>query len=84
MCACVCVRVRSCACVRVCAVCCLLWGWVAALCSKYGPGVNIGKAIAELKGLPVGPPRLPRLPMSDEGKAKLRADLDAIGFFEWA
>lgn len=52
--------------------------------SKYGSGVNVGKAICTLKGIPVGTPRLPRLPMSPEGLDRLRADLEAIGFFTWS
>jgi len=51
---------------------------------KYGDGANVGKAILAAKGLPMGPPRLPRLPMSPAATATLAADLEAIGFFEWS
>jgi len=51
---------------------------------RYGhPGVDVGRAITELCGVPLGPPRLPKVAMSAEGKATLKSDLDAIGFFGW-
>ena len=53
------------------------------MCS-YGPSCNVGKAMLQLKGVPVGPPRLPRLPLADAGLAKLRADMERMGFFEWS
>lgn len=52
--------------------------------SRYGEGVNIQKAIMMLKGVRVGPPRKPHRPIAEEGLALLKADLEAIGFFEWS
>jgi N-acetylneuraminate lyase len=52
--------------------------------AKYGDAVNVGKALLELKGVPVGPPRLPKLPMAADGKRRLRDDADRIGFFSWS
>jgi N-acetylneuraminate lyase len=52
---------------------------------EYGPaGCNVGKAIMELRlgGAGCGPARLPGYSVSDEGRAKLKADLERIGFFE--
>ena len=44
--------------------------------------MNVGKAILELRmGKPAGPPRYPCAAMTPEAKEKLRADLDAFGFF---
>lgn len=37
----------------------------------------------ELKGVRLGPPRLPLAPLTPEQKAALEADLRAIGYFEW-
>jgi len=49
--------------------------------ARYGSGsVDVGKAVLELRGVPVGPPRLPRAPMSAEGKALLRSDLKKLNF----
>ena len=44
---------------------------------------GVQKAIMQLRGLPVGPPRLPVLPLSEEEIANLKNDLTEIGFFEW-
>lgn len=52
----------------------------------YGPpGTNINKAVMEarLGGKHTGPPRSPGIAFPTEGAAKLRAALEAIGFFEW-
>lgn len=46
-------------------------GWIAAT-----------KATMELLGVPVGPPRLPNPPLDAAGLARLRADLDELGFFD--
>jgi N-acetylneuraminate lyase len=49
--------------------------------TRYGTSsVDVGKAILELRGVPVGPPRLPRAPMTAEGKALLRSDLEKLNF----
>jgi len=55
------------------------------LSSDYGTGVNIGKATMEhrLGGKHTGPPRYPARAMEPAAKARLHADLDAIGFFSW-
>ena len=42
------------------------------------------KAVMGMFGIDVGPCRLPLGGLDDAGKAELRKDLDAIGFFEWA
>jgi N-acetylneuraminate lyase len=34
-------------------------------------------------GVEVGPPRLPHAPLSAAQTAGLRAELEALGFFEW-
>lgn len=50
---------------------------------RYGAGVNVQKAIMELIGVQVGPPRAPHRRPSPEGLELLRRDLTDIGFFEW-
>lgn len=47
-------------------------------------GQRAGKAIMKLIGCDCGPVRLPLRPLSAEEERKLRADLEAIGFFEYA
>lgn len=42
------------------------------------------KAVLAMQGFDVGGCRLPQGSLSDEDAAKLRAELDAIGFFEWS
>lgn len=51
---------------------------------RYGDSVHVGKAMLAIKGVPIGPPRMPKLPMSDAGVATLRSDMEKIGFFDWA
>ena len=48
-----------------------------------GAGVNIGKALMELRlgGARTGGPRYPSKPMPDEAKARLRENATAAGFF---
>lgn len=41
------------------------------------------KAVMSMRGIDVGPPRLPNSALSPEATAVLRADLEAMGFFEW-
>lgn len=49
-----------------------------------GVAVNVGKAILSLRtGRDAGPPRYPGSAMPAEGVERLRADLDALGFFGW-
>lgn len=53
---------------------------------SYGVGTYVGKAIMELTlgGAHCGPPRYPWVGMSADAKLRLKADLTAIGFFEWS
>lgn len=49
-----------------------------------GAGLVVSRAIYELKGkVKLGPVRAPHLPMTADQQAALRAELDAIKFFEW-
>ncbi|MCX6359711.1 MAG: dihydrodipicolinate synthase family protein, partial [Armatimonadetes bacterium] len=48
---------------------------------RYGV-VPATKAIMEMIGVPVGPPRLPNVPMSPDELAEMERDLRMIGFFE--
>jgi len=41
------------------------------------------KAVMEMLGVPVGPPRLPNPPLATGQAARLRAALEKLGFFEW-
>jgi N-acetylneuraminate lyase len=41
------------------------------------------KAVMEMLGVPVGPARLPNTSLDAAQKARLRAELEALGFFEW-
>jgi N-acetylneuraminate lyase len=41
------------------------------------------KAVMGMLGVPVGPPRLPFAPLGPAGVARLRAELEALGFFGW-
>jgi N-acetylneuraminate lyase len=54
--------------------------------ASYGsPACNVGKAIMELRlgGKHCGPPREPGVAVTPAGVAKLKADLEALGFFTW-
>ena len=53
----------------------------------YITGLSIAqgtKVMVQLAGLDVGSPRLPLSPVTDDLLAKVKADLTAAGFFEWA
>jgi N-acetylneuraminate lyase len=50
---------------------------------RYGV-MAAAKATMEFLGAPVGQPRRPFVPITAEQKTRLRADLEAISFFEWA
>ena len=51
---------------------------------KYSPtSLAVNREIMELKGIKLGPPRMPIIAMTDAQKAALKADLTAMGFFEW-
>jgi len=52
------------------------------LFGRYGY-LSATKAAMEMLGVPVGPPRLPHLPLTPEERTKLDAELGALGFFEW-
>lgn len=41
------------------------------------------KAVMEMLGVPVGPARLPNTSLDVAQKARLRAELETLGFFEW-
>jgi len=51
--------------------------------SSIGQPLPVSKAVHSLRGLSVGPPRLPLKALDPDAMARLRARLDAIGFFEW-
>jgi N-acetylneuraminate lyase len=54
--------------------------------ADYGSaGAYVGKAIMELRlgGKHCGPPRVPMVAVTPAGMVKLRADLEALGFFGW-
>jgi N-acetylneuraminate lyase len=45
--------------------------------------MGAAKATMRMLGVEVGPARLPNSSLSGEQQAALRADLEALGFFEW-
>ncbi|QDU73634.1 N-acetylneuraminate lyase [Bremerella volcania] len=47
------------------------------------PALPAQKAIMEMVGLPVGPPRLPWRDLTAQEKRTLEGDLKKLGFFEW-
>lgn len=49
----------------------------------FKSGLAASKAMQSLRGLPVGPVRLPVPALDSAAMASLRARLDALGFFEW-
>jgi dihydrodipicolinate synthase/N-acetylneuraminate lyase len=51
--------------------------------SSIGQPLPVSKAVYSFRGLAAGPPRLPLRALDDDAKARLRARLDAIGFFDW-
>ncbi|HEX9792521.1 MAG TPA: dihydrodipicolinate synthase family protein [Planctomycetota bacterium] len=54
---------------------------VAAL-ARHG-FLPAARALMDMIGVAVGPPRLPLLPVGDAARTALRAELTALGFFEW-
>jgi N-acetylneuraminate lyase len=42
------------------------------------------RAIMEMKGVPLGPPRAPHVPMTPAQLAAFKAELEEIGFWQWA
>ncbi len=47
------------------------------------PALPAQKAIMEMVGMPVGPPRLPWRDLTTQEKQTLESDLKQLGFFEW-
>jgi N-acetylneuraminate lyase len=45
--------------------------------------MGAAKAVMEMLGVPVGPPRLPNTRLTGEQVSELRKSLEAMGFFEW-
>ena len=45
--------------------------------------MTAAKATMGFLGVEVGPPRLPNQGLVGEQQARLRADLEELGFFEW-
>lgn len=41
------------------------------------------KAVMEMLGVPIGPPRLPNTRLDDAARQQLRQDLEKLGFFDW-
>lgn len=55
--------------------------FISALVSRGFMGS--AKAVMEMLGVEVGPPRLPNTALSPEQFAALRKDLETMGFFDW-
>lgn len=52
------------------------------LLSRYGY-LAAAKALMQMLGVDVGPPRLPHQPLTSEQATQLRSDLESLGFFDW-
>lgn len=52
------------------------------LLASYGY-MGAAKALMKMLGVDVGPARLPNIRLTPEQETRLRADLDALGFFQW-
>ncbi|MEI6566687.1 MAG: N-acetylneuraminate lyase, partial [Verrucomicrobiota bacterium] len=52
------------------------------LLAGYGY-LSAAKAVMKMLGVDVGPARLPNSNLSTEQTARLRQDLEQLGFFEW-
>lgn len=50
----------------------------------YAGGIAAGKSFMKLRGLDVGPPRLPLLPLAIDDYLAMKKELQSIGFSEWA
>ena len=48
-----------------------------------GNGLVISRHILEMKGVKMGPPRMPHVPMTAGQTAALEAELKRIGYFSW-
>lgn len=48
-----------------------------------GGHAGVGKVFMQLRGLDLGPPRLPVLPLSPDQSQALETSLRDIGFFDW-
>jgi N-acetylneuraminate lyase len=51
---------------------------------RYGVGNSALKSVMKFIDLDCGPVRLPLIAPSEEEEARMRQDLDEIGFFQWA
>ncbi len=51
--------------------------------NRHAPLHTSMKAVLKMIGLEVGPVRLPQKPLPEGAAEKIRADLEAIGFFDW-
>lgn len=45
--------------------------------------MGAARAVMEMLGAPIGPPRLPNHRLDETGKAALKSKLDGAGFFDW-
>jgi len=55
---------------------------VIQLLSKFGY-LAAARAVMEMIGVPIGPPRLPNAPLEPGRREQLRTSLDHMGFFGW-
>lgn len=55
---------------------------LSRISAKYSTGGGC-REYMEFIGLPMGPPRLPLTPMTNDQKFAMRNELNEIGFFEW-
>ena len=46
--------------------------------------VSVLKAVMKIRGMDLGPPRLPLLPVSPQSLKALEAELKSLGFHSWA
>lgn len=52
---------------------------------RFGGNLLVtARHVMELKGIRMGPPRAPHVPMTPEQTAAFEAELKRIGFWEWA
>lgn len=58
--------------------------WFIELYVSIGGHNGVQKSIMKLRGLDVGYPRLPVMPLDDDQVAALKKDLQDIGFFDWS
>ena len=52
--------------------------------ARFGGNLLVtARHVMDMKGIRMGPPRLPHIPMTPEQTAKFEAEIRASGFFEW-